>query len=118
MSLHCQASLGLGITNVMQSIVEGAQGTTSPSLADFTKQAVLNRVPFGSSGWIVTDSNGQAKLVRYLFLKVPFPHTGTMAIATTTIRFDHQMSSIWEVFQPFNLAPADNVIDRKGGCIC
>ena len=98
MSIYGQASLGLGIADVMQNIVERPQGTTCPSLADLAKQAMFNRVPFGRPGWIVTDGNGQAKLVRYFFLQVPLPDSRAVAVTATTIRFDHQVRGLRPVF--------------------
>ncbi len=41
MSLHSQTRLDLGITDVAQDIVEGAQRATSPGFADFTERTCL-----------------------------------------------------------------------------
>ncbi len=114
MSLHGQASLRLGITDVMQDIVKGTQGTTSPSLADFTEQAMLYRVPFRSSGWVVADRNGQAQSINYFLLKVPFPYSRATTIAAPTIHFDHQTRGVREAFRQFSLAPVGNAVDGKG----
>jgi len=117
MSLHGQAGLGRGIPDVVKHTVIRAQGTTRPRLADLTEQTVLDRVPLRSARWVMADGHGQTEGIRHLDLQVSFPHAGTVAIAPATIRFDHQLGGLRVVSQAFGLAPVDNVVHRKAGCI-
>ena len=87
MGLNGQASFGLGVSDIMQDIVEGTQGTSSPSFADLVEQTVLNGIPFGSAGGIMTDSDGQSKAVRHFLLEVALPNSRTVAVAAPTVCF-------------------------------
>ena len=58
MGLHVEAGLRTGLLNIVQCEIKGAQGTTSPRLADFAEEPMLHRIPLGGAGRIVTDRDG------------------------------------------------------------
>ena len=61
---------------------------------DFGEEAVLNRVPFGRSGWVVSDCSGDTKRVAQLSLDFSFPGPGTAAVAATRVRQDEEFGRI------------------------
>src|SRR5437762_733709 len=58
-----QAGFGLGRANELDHCFETDQWLSSPVIANLAEQAMFDRIPFGSGGWIVRDRNGQTKLV-------------------------------------------------------
>jgi len=56
---------------------------------------MLNRVPLGAAGWIMTDDTRQAIAVAQRLLQVLFPHTRTAALAASTLRQDEQLLRLW-----------------------
>ncbi len=84
-----------------------AQRLPGPVLFDMAKQLVFNRVPFGRVRRQVYDGDCQAELVRQL-LEPVFPQPATVAIRSTTVRFDQQMLLASVNFAPhFDPPPAN-----------
>ena len=52
-----------------------------PVLGNFREEAVLDGIPFGSTGWIVSNGEGQAEGIGQLGLDFCFPGTATTAVA-------------------------------------
>ena len=75
---------------------------------------MLNRVPFGSAGRIVTHGNRQAKNIGHLVLQVSFPDPGTIAVAAPTISFNQQVGGTGEAFRQVGTTPGSDIIDGKG----
>jgi hypothetical protein len=65
LSLHLpgantQTCTGSGRTSVLEDGLETIQWKACPVFAEFTEQAMLNRIPLRRSGWIMSDGNGKA----------------------------------------------------------
>ena len=90
MGLDLKPSMGFRLPNVVQGEIKRPQGAASPSLADFAKQPVLNRIPFGGAGRIVTYRDRQAEAVRDFLLQLLFPDSRAGGIAAAAIGLDQQ----------------------------
>jgi hypothetical protein len=58
---------------------------SGPVFGDLRKEAVRDGIPFGSTGWIVGNGEGQAEGVGQLRLEFGFPGTATTAIAAAGV---------------------------------
>src|SRR4051794_36799268 len=78
-----------GMPNALTDCVVVDQGLTCPVDADRTKEAMLNRVPLGRTGRIVSHRDAQTCLVRDLLEPVlPVPRSGP--VRASRIREDQQ----------------------------
>jgi hypothetical protein len=60
---HDQASFGAGGANEFEHFVVAVQGFGSPVLGDLGEQPVLDGIPFGSTGGIVSDGDCEAEAI-------------------------------------------------------
>ena len=56
-----KAGFRFGGTDELEDLVDVGEGFASPVFADFAEQAVLDGIPLGSAGWIVTDGNDETE---------------------------------------------------------
>src|SRR6266436_4120877 len=56
-----------------------------PVLANLAKEAMLDRVPFGGSAWIMADGDGQLIGVHQFLLESQLPSTAACAIAAAAV---------------------------------
>src|SRR5690242_20301015 len=71
-STASESTLGSRCANELQRRFIADQWLTSPVLADETEHPMLNRIPFGSAGWQMSDRNLEVKLIGQL-LQAEFP---------------------------------------------
>jgi hypothetical protein len=62
--------------------------------ADFAEKAVLNRIPLGCAGGVMTNGDLQIKSIDDLFLKRIFPSAHSGAVATATIGQNQQLGGV------------------------
>ncbi len=89
-----QARLGGGGVQVAHHLVKGTHGAPGPGFADFTEQAVLDRVPFGRAWGIMAYCHRPSQGIRHLDLQVIFPRPRPCSIAAASISNDQQMVGI------------------------
>src|SRR5205823_12772051 len=87
-----------------------------PILADPSKEAVFNLVPFARSRRKVADRDRQTRLIGQL-LQFPFPQAHTRAITASPIRCDEQPLGLRILLFADLVPPASNAFYRKGGRI-
>ena len=83
-SAYAESGFCRGAANAGEHCAQGSQGLASPIDADLAEQTVFNRIPFGSSGGIVTDRQRQAAPIGKL-LKGSFELTSAMSVAAAAI---------------------------------
>ena len=58
--LHAEPRIGSRVFDVAKHSLEAAERTSCPVLADLAEETMLDRIPLGAAGWIVTDRNLQS----------------------------------------------------------
>lgn len=84
-SLHLQSGFGHGVTNVVEHDRPRTKRLARPVARNLAEQAVFNRVPLGSPGWIMANHDLKAKLVSQLFLNLLSPEPVTAIVAAPGI---------------------------------
>src|ERR1700726_1920846 len=93
-----------------------AQWFPLPVGADGAEQAMLNRVPFRCSWWIMCHSDGDSPFVRHL-LQRPLPKPRTDAVGPTAICYQQPMLRPRVTPKTFLFPPRDQSRCRKRGCL-
>ena len=75
---------------------------------------MLDGIPFGSAGWVVSNGYGEPKTVAELGLKLDFPGTGTATVATAGIGKDEQLPAATVAISAVALPPAGDGVGGKG----
>ena len=96
----------------VEHLVQIREGFSGPVPADFAKQAMLNRIPLGSPGRIVTDRDGKAGAIADLVLDSLLPGAATRAVASAPIGQDQNLVSLWVSLASLRKPP---VCDGVGG---
>mgnify|MGYP003334102781 CR=1 FL=1 len=63
MGLNGESGRSGSLVDVMQEVFKGAQRTARPGLADFTEETMLDRVPLGSTGWVMANGHNQTEAI-------------------------------------------------------
>src|ERR1700688_946886 len=84
-SRDCEAGSGAGIADEVEDFGITVERFGRPVFRDLGKQAVLDGIPFGSTGGVVANGYGEPKAVAELALKFGFPGAGTATVAATGI---------------------------------
>lgn len=72
MGLDGQARFGFSLTKQVEQQLKGQKRAAFPGFADFTENTVLDRVPFGGTGRIMTYGNRKAEDIGNNGLKLLF----------------------------------------------
>ncbi len=73
---------------------------------------MLDGIPFGGTGGIVSDRNSEAECIAQLFLDFGFPYPGSATVAAARVRQDQKFGSMAPSTRSFALPPCG---DRMGG---
>lgn len=84
-------------------------------MTDLAEEPVFNRIPLGSTGGIVADSDGEVHCISQLKLELFFPTARTIAIAATAISKDEEFGRLRIERQTEVLPPPENGIDGEFG---
>jgi hypothetical protein len=77
--------LSFGGADEAEDLLIAIERLASPVLGDFREEAVFDGIPFGSTGWIVSNREGQGEGVGQLRLEFCFPGTATTAVAAAGV---------------------------------
>ena len=110
--LAAQPGLSFCGPNEFENCFVTDQGLSSPVLADLRKQAMLNRIPLGSSGRIMRHSDRQSEFIRHSLQSI-FPSPGAIAVGIAAVTFDQQFISVRVVSLPDLHPPASDGGHRK-----
>src|SRR6266850_5278891 len=88
-----EAGSGAGVADEVEYFEVTVERLGSPVFGDFGEQAVLDGIPFGSAGGVVSNGYGEPKAVAELALKFGFPGAGTATVAAASIGKDEQLAA-------------------------
>ena len=80
-----EAGFRFGGTDELEDLVDVGEGFASPVFADFAEQAVLDGIPLGSAGWIVTDGNNETERSADGVLKRFPPDAAARAVTSAAV---------------------------------
>jgi hypothetical protein len=80
-----KADLSFCGSGIVEDLLVGVEWFTSPVSRHLRKKTMLDRVPFGSSGWIVGHGDRQCKRVGQLRLELGLPGIAAIAVAAAGI---------------------------------
>jgi len=72
MGFDGQARLGFSLMKQVKQYLKGQNRTAFPGFADFTENAVLDRIPFGGTGRVMANGEGEAEGIGNNGLKLLF----------------------------------------------
>src|SRR5450755_1877100 len=85
-----------------------------PVFGDFGEQAVLDGIPFGSAGGVVSNGYCEPKAVAELGLKFGLPGAGPATVTTAGIGKDEQLPAATVAISAIALPPAGDGVHGKG----
>jgi hypothetical protein len=85
-----ETSLSVRASDEVEDFLVAGERFGGPVLRDLGKQAVLDGIPLGSSGWIVSDGDLKLEGVAELRLKFGFPGVAAATIAAASIGQDQK----------------------------
>ena len=91
-SSDLKSGLGLGGAGIVEDLLVRIQRFARPVAGDFGEEAMLDGVPFGSTGGIVGHGYGQGKGVGQLRLELGFPGVTAATVATAGIGQNEQLA--------------------------
>jgi hypothetical protein len=68
-----------------QHLFVAVEWLSRPVFGDRGEQAVLDRIPFGGTGWIMRDGDGEAEGVAELRLNFGLPGPGSATVAAAGV---------------------------------
>ncbi len=78
---HDQAGLSAGGANELEHLLVAVQWLGSPVLGDLGEQTMFDGIPFGCTGWVVRDRNGDTACIAQLALDFSLPGPGSATVA-------------------------------------
>ena len=107
-----ESGSGTGMANEIEDFGVTIERLGCPVFGDFGKQAVLDGIPFGSAGGIVSHRHRETKAVAESGLKFGFPGAGGATVAAAGVGQDEQLAATRITISAVMLPPAS---DRVGG---
>src|ERR1035437_9372281 len=77
---HDQARFGTGSADEFEHLFIAVQWLGSPVLGDLREQTMLDGIPFGGSGGIMSNRDGETEWIAQLCLKFGLPCPGTATV--------------------------------------
>ena len=87
-----EAGLGSGGAGVVENLLIGVEWFAGPVSRDLREEALLNRVPFGSTCRVVSHGYGEGKRIGQLGLDFRFPGMTSATVAATGIGENEQLA--------------------------
>ena len=84
--------MGAGVADEIEDFGVAVKRLGGPVLGDFGEQPVLDGIPFGSPGRVMSYGYGEPKTVAELALQFGFPSTGTATVTAAGIGQDEQLA--------------------------
>ena len=112
LSAATKTALGFGRPNELQHCLIADKKLPGPILTDETKHPMFNRIPLGCPCRQMSDRDLEIKLIGQL-LQAKLPQPTAVAIATSTVSFNQQPSSLRIGVAPFAQPPATDRRDHK-----
>ncbi len=110
--LAAQPGLRFRGPNEFENLFVTDQGFSSPIAADLRKQAMLNRIPFGSASGKMRHYDCQSEFVRHALQPI-LPSPSAIAIGIAAVTFNQQFMLIRAMCSPDPQPPASDRPDSK-----
>ena len=78
---------------------------------------MLNRIPLGSTGRIVSNGDSEVETIGELRLELCFPSPATATVTTTRVRENEQFPRVGMLQTSLTLPPVTDSVSREGGCV-
>ncbi len=114
-SRYRESSSGAGVAYEVEDFGVTVKRLGGPILGDFGEQAVLDGIPFGGAGGVMSNGNGEPKAVAELALKLGFPGAGTATVAAAGIGKDEQLAATGVAIRAVALPPAGDGVGGESG---
>ena len=79
-------------TDEVKNLLVAVEGFAAPVFRDFGKEAMLDGIPLGSTGGIVSDGDIEVEGIGELRLEFGFPGAAAAAVAASGIGQDEQLA--------------------------
>jgi len=109
-----QAGMGTGGANEAEHFFIAVQWLGSPVLGDLGEQTMLDGIPFGGAGGIVSDGHGEAEGIAQLSLDFGLPGPGTATVAAARVRQNQQLANTAPAARTFAFPPGGNGMGGEG----
>jgi hypothetical protein len=97
---HNQAGLGAGGANELEHLVIAIQRLGSPVFGDLGEQTMLDGIPFGGAGRVVSDRNGESEGIAQPSLDFGFPGPGSATVTAARVRQNQKLGNASPATQP------------------
>ena len=90
---------------------------TGPVFGDFREESMLNGVPLGSAGRIVSDGDVEIEGIGELRLDFGFPTAATTAVAAAGVGENEKLTGLGVLEGAFTLPPVSDRVSGKSGSV-
>jgi len=101
----------------VQDLLIAIEGLTGPVFGDFRKESMLNGIPLGSAGGIVSNGDVEAKGIGDLRLDFGFPRAATTAVAAAGVGENENWTGLRVLKGSFTLPPKSDRMSGKSGSV-
>jgi len=103
---------GRGADEVKDFLI-GTQRLTGPVFGDFREESMLNGVPLGSAGGVVSNGNLEVEGISELRLDFGFPGAATITVAAAGVGENEKLTGLGVLKGPFTLPPVSNSMSSE-----
>ena len=115
-SRDCETGSDAGVADEVEDFGITVKRFRGPVFRNLGEQAVLDGIPFGSAGGVMSNGDGEPKTVAEVALKFGFPGAGSATVAATSIGQDEPLPTAMVAIRAVALPPAgDGVRGESGG---
>jgi hypothetical protein len=111
---HDQAGFGAGSADEFEHFFVAVQGFGSPVFGDLGEQPVLDGIPFGSAGRIVSDGDREAEAIAQLTLEFDLPGPGSATIAAAGVGQEQKLGRAAVAAGSFAFSPSGDGVGGEG----
>src|ERR1043166_1926962 len=105
---------GAGVADEVEDLGVTVERLGGPVFGDFGEQAVLDGIPLGSAGGVMSNGYGEPEAVAELGLKFGLPGASTAAVAATGIGQDEQLPAVIVAISAVALPPTGDGMGGEG----
>ena len=109
-----KAGLGFGSADEIHRSGEVGQGLAGPVFADWSEEAVFNRIPLGSAGRVVADRDRKAERDDQLSLQFAFPGAHACPVAAAAVGQDEEFIGVGVLLAAKVAPPGGHVVRGEG----
>ena len=103
--------------NEVKNLLIGVERFATPVFRDFGEEAMLDRIPLGSTGGIVSDGDIEVERIGELGLEFGFPCAAPAAVAASSIGQDEQLARVSVLKGAFTQPPVSDGVSGECGSI-